>query len=97
MDSSGNLYGTTPGRASGDGTVFECRGQRHDHHAGPFTGTDGVTRRRADHGQQRQPLRHNRGRWRRGYGTVFEVAPGTRGITTLASFNGGDGGVRLAA
>ena len=48
------------------------------------TAPTGLSRWRADHGQQRQPLWHDRWR-RRQHGTVFELAKGSSTITTLAS------------
>ena len=93
MDSSGNLYGTAyreapPATArcsnwpTGSGTITTLAS---------FNGTNGATRWRPDHGQQRQPVRHNVCRRHQRYGTVFELAHGSGTITTLASFNGTNG------
>ena len=46
---------------------------------------------RPDHGQQRQPVRHNELGGASSDGTVFELAHGSGTITTLASFNGTNG------
>ena len=95
MDSSGNLYGTTElGGADGNGTVFElAKGSGTITTLASFNGTNGdYPHAGADHGQQRQSVRHDRG-WRRqsSDGTVFELAKGSGTITTLASFNGTNG------
>ena len=94
MDSSGNLYGTTDeGGANSDGTVFElASGSGTITTLASFNGTNGaIPSRRADHGQQRQSLWHDRGGGANGDGTVFELAKGSGTITTLASFNGTNG------
>ena len=67
MDSSGNLYGTTDygvrndGAPNGDGTVFEVvQGSGLVTTLISFGGANGeYPLRRADHGQQRQLLRHD--------------------------------------
>ena len=94
MDSSGNLYGTTPdGGVSGDGTVFELvHGSGTITTLASFNGTDGA----GPDGPLIMDSSGNLygGAWNGGAsgdGTVFEVAAATGTITTLASFNGTDG------
>ena len=69
MDSSGNLFGTTAtGGAANDGTVFElAHGSGTITTLASFNGTNGAEPvAGADHGQQRQSVRHNVWRrWRR--------------------------------
>ena len=62
MDSSGNLYGTTRMRRRSERRHgFRAGpGQRHDHHAGFVQRHQRcIPGGRPDHGQQRQPVRHN--------------------------------------
>ena len=69
------------------------QGKQHHHHPGVVQRQQrDVSSCRADHGQQRQSLWHDRvRRHQRRDGTVFEVAKGSGTITTLASFNGTNG------
>jgi uncharacterized repeat protein (TIGR03803 family) len=94
MDGSGNLYGTTVnGGASGDGTVFEvAAGSGTITTLAAFDGTDGAN--------PQAPLVLDAGGNLYGTafaggassdGTVFELAKGSTTLTTLASFNGGNG------
>ncbi len=94
MDSSGNLYGTTEyGSASGDGTVFEvARGSGTITTLASFNGTDGanpVTDLIMDSSGNLYGTADTGGA--SGFGTVFELAPGSGTITTLASFNATNG------
>ncbi len=101
MDSSGNLYGT----ASGGGALQRrrrfsswpraaARSPRWLRSTAPTVRAGG----RPDHGQQRQPVRHNSQREvPSSDGTVFELAQGSGTITTLASFNGTNGAQPEAA
>ena len=94
MDSSGNLYGTTAAEARSERRHGFRAGprQRHDHHAGFVQRHRRCNpASRPDHGQQRQPVRHNGLEGVGGDGTVFELAQGSGTITTLASFNGTNG------
>jgi uncharacterized repeat protein (TIGR03803 family) len=94
MDGSGNLYGTTSaGGASGDGAVFElAKGSGTITTLASFNGTDGTNPRA---GLIMDSSGNLYGTTSAGGasndGTVFEVAQGSRTITTLASFKGTDG------
>jgi uncharacterized repeat protein (TIGR03803 family) len=93
-DSSGNLFGTTNGGGSSrDGTVFEIKAGSNDVTTlASFNGTEGE-----------YPLggvvEDSSGNlfgttaWSgsSGQGTVFEIQPGSKAVTTLASFNGTNG------
>ena len=85
MDSSGNLYGTTTsGGASSDGTVFElAKGSGTITTLASFNADNGEDATLlADHGRQRQSVRHIDSR-ASGDGTVFELAKGSGTITAL--------------
>ncbi len=95
LDSSGNLYGTTPaGGASSDGTVFEVA---HGSHTittlASFNGTNGQSPYGGvilDSSGNLYGTTEHGGAFQGpfgGYGTVFELAKGSGTITTLASFN----------
>jgi len=94
MDSSGNLYGTTgAGGASNDGTVFElAHGSGTITTLASFNGTNGA-------GPQAALIIDSSGNLygttsgggASNDGTVFELAPDSGTITTLASFNGTNG------
>ncbi len=96
MDSSGNLYGTTiEGGVSGYGTVFEvANGSSTITTLGSFNGATGLYPRAGLimdssgnlYGTTSQGPAY--GTSHGGYGTVFEVANGSRTITTLALLNG---------
>jgi uncharacterized repeat protein (TIGR03803 family) len=95
LDSSGNLYGTLAGGgASGDGTVYElAKGSGSLTTLASFNGANGNSP--AD-----TPLMDSSGNLygttyaggANGFGTIFELAHGSGSITTLASFNGPNGG-----
>jgi uncharacterized repeat protein (TIGR03803 family) len=94
IDGSGNLYGTTPrGGASKDGTVFElAQGSGAITTLASFNGTNG----KYPHGGVVMDGSGNlygttTGGGASNHGTVFEVAAGSGTITTLASFDGGNG------
>jgi uncharacterized repeat protein (TIGR03803 family) len=94
VDSSGNLYGTTyGGGAAMDGTVFElAHGSGTITTLASFNGTDGDEPKAAliqDSSGNLYGTAIAGGS--SGDGTVFELAHGSRTITTLASFNGTDG------
>jgi uncharacterized repeat protein (TIGR03803 family) len=100
MDSAGNLYGTTyGGGASGDGTVFElAKGSGAITTLASFNGTDGafpVAGLVLDGSGNLYGTA--RGGGASNDGTVFEVVKGSGTITTLASFNGSNGSVPVAA
>ncbi len=93
-DAAGNLYGTTvDGGANGDGTVFEIA-------AGTdalttlinFNGSDGAAAAGELIADPAGDL-YGATAWGGAYGdgTVFEIAAGTHALSTLASFNGGNG------
>ena len=102
MDSSGNLYGTTDqGGANGDGTVFEiAKGSGAITTLASFDGSNGADplaglimdssgNLYGTTDQGGPTWNPNSGVY--GDGTVFELAKGSRTITTLASFNGTNG------
>jgi uncharacterized repeat protein (TIGR03803 family) len=93
-DSGGNLFGTTSGSgAYGDGTVFEVAAGSHVVTTlASFDGANGNTPNGGlieDSGGNLFGVTATGGAF--GDGTVFEVASGSGVITTLASFNGGNG------
>jgi len=95
MDGSGNLYGTTYG--GGDksyGTVFKiAAGSNTITPLGSFNGSNGANPYAGlivDGNGNLYGTSSDGGHY--GYGTVFEVAAGSNAITTLASFDGTDGG-----
>jgi uncharacterized repeat protein (TIGR03803 family) len=95
MDASGNLYGTTfNGGTSGDGTVFEvAQGSGTVTTLASFNGTDGsfpTVKLVMDGSGNLYGATQQGGA--SGFGTVFELAHGSSTITTLASFNGTNGG-----
>jgi uncharacterized repeat protein (TIGR03803 family) len=100
MDSSGNLYGTTAGSEStNDGTVFElAQGSGTITTLARFNGTNGQN---PDAGLIMDSSGNLYGTTflggADGDGTVFELAQGSRTITTLDSFNGTNGSLPLAA
>jgi uncharacterized repeat protein (TIGR03803 family) len=98
MDSSGNLYGTTAaGGSSDDGVIFELASGSHTIIArASLSSTDG--------GDQLSVLTMDSngnlyGTTKFGGpsddGTIFELAPGSKTIATLASFNGTNGSENL--
>jgi uncharacterized repeat protein (TIGR03803 family) len=94
-DASGNLYGTaTYGGANSDGTVFEYIKSSGTLTAlASFTGTNGANPQGAlvmDAGGNLYGTAYGGGA--NGDGTVFEVANASGAITTLATFNGTNGG-----
>jgi uncharacterized repeat protein (TIGR03803 family) len=101
LDSAGNLYGTAEvGGASGVGTVFEvAHGNRTIAVLASFALTGGGAQR-----PEAGLVRDNRGNLygttayggASGDGAIFEVAAGSRTITTLASLNGTLGARPLA-
>jgi uncharacterized repeat protein (TIGR03803 family) len=106
MDSSGNLYGTTVyggvgytgAFGTGYGTAFEVA---HDSSAittlASFNGTDGENAYAGLILDSSGNLYGTAaGGGASGDGTVFELAPGSSTVTTLASFNGTDGETPLA-
>ena len=103
MDSSGNLYGTTgQGGASGDGTVFElAKGSSTITTLASFNGSDGDNPRAGlimDSSGNLYGTTRDGGA--NGYGTVFELAKGSRhdhhpGVVQ-PSTNGADPAVRRA-
>jgi uncharacterized repeat protein (TIGR03803 family) len=94
LDGSGNLYGTTRiGGASNDGVVFEvAHGSGTITTIASFNGTNGANPIGAlvVDGSGNLYGTTNAG-GASGDGTVFELAPGSGTITTLASFNGTNG------
>jgi uncharacterized repeat protein (TIGR03803 family) len=100
LDAGGNLYGTAyNGGASGDGTVFELvKGSGAITALASFDGTDGAYPAAGLVLDANGNLYGTAsGGGASNDGTVFEVAKGTGTITTLASFNGTDGSVPVAA
>jgi uncharacterized repeat protein (TIGR03803 family) len=94
MDGSGNLYGTTyTGGAHGDGTVFEvAHGRGRITTLASFNGTNGanpVGGLIMDSSGNLYGTTYDGGAW--STGTVFELAHGSRKITTLASLGGAVG------
>jgi uncharacterized repeat protein (TIGR03803 family) len=94
MDSKGDLYGTTVGGgAFGDGTVFEvAAGSGTITSLASFNGRNGKNPYAGlvmDGSGDLYGVTQGGGA--KGDGTVFEVAPGSGQITTLASFNGSNG------
>jgi uncharacterized repeat protein (TIGR01451 family) len=97
LDGSGNLYGTTEaGGPNNDGIVFElipkAGGGYTPHTLAPFNGANGANPFGTlvlDGGGNLYGTTEVGGP--NGDGTVFEVAAGSNTITTLASFNGGNG------
>jgi len=95
MDGSGNLYGTTVGGgANSDGTVFEvAAGSNTITTLASFNGTNGNSPYAGlimDGSGNLYGTTYKGGA--HGDGTAFEVAAGSNTITTLASFNGTNGG-----
>ena len=92
-DAGGNLFGTALGGAAGDGVIFElARGSHGITVVASFDGADGLNPQAGvtfDGGGNLFGTTYGGGA--HDDGTVFEIAKGTRAITTLASFNGGDG------
>jgi uncharacterized repeat protein (TIGR03803 family) len=99
MDTSGNLYGTTSGPTSRDGTVFElAHGSSTITTLAAFNGTDGKDPLAAlvmDSSGNLYGTAAAGGA--SNDGTVFELAHGSRTITTLASFDGTNGADPVAA
>ena len=93
MDSSGNLYGTT---YRAEATVFElAKGSGTITTLASFnirTGGDPEAGLIMDSGGNLYGTTEQGGPSSNGYGTVFELAKGSGTITTLASFNGANGG-----
>ena len=94
VDARGNLYGTTyDGGAKHDGTVFEIvAGTDRLKTIASFRGANGAS----PYGGLTIDARGNLygttfGGGSKNDGTVFEIAAGTRTISTIASFNGTDG------
>ncbi len=98
MDSSGNLYGTTPsGGASGDGTVFELApGGSVPTALATFNGANGARPLAGllidGSGNLYGTTSSGGAGGGPGFGTVFELAHGSGRITTLASFDSIHGG-----
>ena len=93
-DAAGNLYGTTEGGGTaGDGTVFEVAAGTHALSTlATFDGTNGSVPRAgliADTAGNLYGTTFSGGT--ASDGTVFEVAAGTRALTTVATFNGNNG------
>ncbi len=94
MDSSGNLYGTTPyGGPSNDGTIFElANGAGTVATLASFNGTNGADSEAPlimDSSGNLYGTTETGGP--SGDGTVFELVHGSGKITTLVSFNGTNG------
>jgi uncharacterized repeat protein (TIGR03803 family) len=99
MDAGGNLYGTTEyGGASSDGTVFElAAGSGTITTLASFDGTNGSQPRAGLVMDGSGNLYGTTwGGGAHSLGTVFELAAGSGTITTLATFNGANGGVTSA-
>lgn len=93
-DVQGNLYGTTLfGGASGNGTAFEIPNGTHNVITlASFTGPDGsasVGGLIADSQGDLYGTTYSGGTT--GYGSVFEIAKGSKTVTTLANFIGNNG------
>ncbi len=94
-DATGNLYGTTVwGGTAGDGTVFEVAAGTHALSTlATFNGNNGE---HPDAGLIADAAGNLYGTTfsggTAGDGTVFEVAAGTHALSTLATFNGNNGG-----
>jgi uncharacterized repeat protein (TIGR03803 family) len=99
MDSSGNLYGTTNGGANGVGAVFELApGSGAISTLASFLAPNGAVPHGGlivDSSGNLYGTTSTGGP--SGAGTVFEMAPGTGTITTLAAFNGTNGASPLGA
>jgi uncharacterized repeat protein (TIGR03803 family) len=99
MDSSGNLYGTTPFEGSfGDGIIFElAQGSGTITTLASFNGTNGANPAGAlimDGSGNLYGTAKSGGA--ANDGTVFELAHGSGTVTTLASFHGTDGAEPVA-
>jgi uncharacterized repeat protein (TIGR03803 family) len=93
-DAAGNLYGTTnAGGANNDGTVFEISAGTHALATlATFNGNNGAQPHAtllADAAGNLYGTTFAGGA--SGYGTVFEIAAGTRALSTLATFNSSNG------
>jgi uncharacterized repeat protein (TIGR03803 family) len=93
-DAAGNLYGTTNvGGANNDGTVFEISAETHALSTlVTFNGNNGAqphAKLLADAAGNLYGTTFAGGA--SGYGTVFEIAAGTRALSTLVMFNSSNG------
>jgi uncharacterized repeat protein (TIGR03803 family) len=99
LDSSGNLYGTAQAGFGGEGAVFElAQGSSTITPLATFNGSNGAYPHAGlilDSGGNLYGTTETGGA--SGDGTVFELAPGSGTITTLASFNGTNGADPQAA
>jgi len=96
LDSRGNLYGaTSQGGAGSKGTVFElAEGSNRISTLASFNGKNGANPPNGngitlDSSDNLYGTTNKGGAG--GYGTVYEIAKGSKTITTLASFNGKNG------